>query len=39
MNYLWTIAYVLLLNSAVLLLAFYLWYRIWVKRLGGNSIS
>jgi hypothetical protein len=35
-NYLWTLAYVVILNFMYVLIAIFLWYNIWVKNLGGK---
>lgn len=37
-NYLYTLAYVAILNSIYVMIALYLWYHIWVKRLGGKYL-
>lgn len=38
-NYLLTLAYVAILNSVYVIIALMVWYHIWVKKLGGKSIS
>lgn len=37
-NYLWTLAYVIILNFICVIIAFVLWYHMWVKNLGGNLL-
>jgi hypothetical protein len=34
-NYLWTLAYVVIINFTYVLFAIFLWYNIWVKKHGG----
>lgn len=34
-NYMWTLAYVTILNSFYVIIAFIIWYHLWVKKLGG----
>lgn len=36
MHYLQTLAYVFVLSGVVVIIAIWLWYRLWVKRLGGK---
>jgi membrane-associated protease RseP (regulator of RpoE activity) len=38
-NYVWTLAYVTILNSFYVIIAFILWYHLWVKKLGGKRIE
>ena len=35
-NYLWTLAYVVIINFIYVMIALCLWYHIWFKNLGGN---
>jgi len=37
-NYLWTLGYVIILNFLYILVAFALWYNLWVKNLGGKPL-
>ncbi len=37
-NYIYTLAYVTILNSCYIIVAFILWYHLWVKKLGSTLI-
>ncbi len=36
-NYLYTLAYVTILNSFYVLVALHVWYHLWIKKLGGKQ--
>jgi hypothetical protein len=38
-NYLYTLAYVTILNTFYVILALFISYHIWIKKLGGIPIS
>ena len=37
-NYLWTLAYVIILNFIYVIVALVLWYHLWVKHRGGTFL-